>query len=676
MRRASIYFAAALFIFSADQVFALIGNSLLGKNNCLVACGRGPMGVAPLGDIMKGVNEFAFGPTLDAFEQKGKNIIDYASEKAGIERVALGKTLEDKIQIISEIAQDSVSQLDSVLRNNVNLGIEGLSRSIESLDIVGSKQNDQLNSLFRGVVYLVSVAAFIIWLAKYIATKNGPMKSRLYQARWRFFVSGVALTIIIAAPFFIPQLKYRIPEIEKSLLTDYSAEFKNLSFQRSAYIAGKLAIIDPKNQEYLRMRDVSTVLRDVFFNPASYRTTEGLSSTQLKVASLLLSNKTHETIEDKPQKFVNDSSLEIALAMIVWQVRQDDIAHFQAANICAHIIQRELSKPINDRVPLLPLAGHYLDAYLVNPIGDIDFERIKDIRASDSPITPDIYETNYPLIKIEELREISKLYNQKKSDSSSTQKNEALSEQLNFGKKISETYSVVIPGYIEMLNLNFMMRSASGEALQKLTIQRKMAAEKIINSWNETLANPTGSYLSSNTNLRLSLLTALSTTHQRAQAYGESTEASVPSALNETTIDSLPDEKIFYKKWISTMKGAVRPSGIPLLSLRSKAQFMLDQDLLIAFEKSYMDFLSEPTNIEKAGAAASNASRLGLFVCTDQNSSEPEERYKTVDCSVPNARSLRAVWYIRSIIPVEKRTIADSWTKSLKQSFMRPPPII
>jgi hypothetical protein len=419
------------------------------------------------------------------------------------------------------------------------------------------------------------------------------------------------------------------------------------------------------------------VLRDVFFNPASYRTTEGLSATQFKVASLLLASNDPEIAKGAPQKFISDSSLEIALAMIVWQVRQDDVAHFQAANICAHTIERELGKPVNERTPLLPLAAHYLESYLVNPIGDFDFERIKSAQTDNGgPLKTDVYDVNYPKIRVDGLRKISKSYRADQGSLSSAQGNESLGEQVQFGEKISKIYSVVIPSYIEMLDINFMMRSASGDGLQKLASQRKLLSEKIVNSWNETLEPRVGTYLSSNTNLRLSLLTALTTTQQRAQAYGESTNAVVPPALTETVLDSAPDDRVFYKKWISTMKGAIRPSGIPLLSLRSKTQFLLDQNLLIAFESSYMDFLSEPANVEKAAIAASNASRLGLFVCTNQTDDEPGSKYKTANCADADARSIRAVWYIRSIVPVEKRTIADSWVKSLELSFLRPPPII
>lgn len=656
-----------------------IGNSLLGEKYCIVACGRGPLGVAPLGDVVQGVNEMAFGPTLEAFEQKGKNIVDYASKKADEKLLVLDENIGRKIDQIAEISQDSISQLDNVLASNINVGLEGLSRTVESLDIVGSKKNDELNSMLRGIVLLVVLSVMVVWLAKYIASKSGGFLSRLKLARWRVLAAAITVLIVAVAPNFIPLLKYRIPRIQSDLELEYRTEFNSLSFQRSAYIADQLKTIDPRNIEYLRKRDISSVLRDAYFNPASYRTTDGLAEINIRINSLLVPETDFSSAEaGKAVSLLDEPELEITLAMITWQVRQDMLARMQAANICAHVIQRQLSKSNIKTSPLLPLAAHYLASYLIAPV---DEDELKIIKGEDKTLVPDIYEVNYPLKTAREMSEILGGYQKRLASAQSKEADRyggiaTLSRQIAFGKLMADTYKVAIPEYIAMLEANYQVSAAPPESKESFRAARKAHAQRIMKSWKELLSQSASDKISADTNLRLSMITALSATYERAGQYleVESNGAVIP-VLSKSQFEALPLDSSFSKQWIKNMNGMVRPSGFPLLGIRTEAQFLLDQKSLYDFELSYLSFLSEKSNIEKAKVAALNASKLGLFVCASGNQNK-EGAAILSSCDSPDAQGVRIIWHIRSMIPDDRRTVLQSWREPLLQSLQRSPPII
>lgn len=672
MKRYRIAGLAFILFFATFQVFAFFGNSLLGPNYCVVGCGRGPLGVAPLGDVIKGVNEFAFGPTLDAFEQKGKNIVDYASEKADAKILVLDKSLNDKVEQISEIAQDSISQLDTVLRTNIEFGIEGLSRQIDALDIVGTKQNDQLNALLRGIVFFVSISIMIIWLAKYVAVREGSLRSRLYQARWRGGVALAALVIILVAPNFIPGLKYRIPEIQKDLLKGYTAEFNNLSYRRSAYIADKLTALDPTNKDFFRKRDISIILREAYFNPVSYRVSDSLASTELKIASLLIPGDDSSRLHDEAVKFISEPDLEITFAMIVWQVRQNDSAHLQAANICAHVIERQLALAPENQARLLPLAVHYLKSYLINPIRDADVSMVK---LEETELKPDVYSVNYPIKNVSELKAILAKASGTVFPKAKSAEAETLLRQIQFGGKVAEVYSASLPGYIQMLNLSFAAKTASPEAKKEIAAQRNQISEKIIKSW-DSLLDDGGSRFFSDANLRLSLMTSLNAIYDRVGLYASSADFSLHPFISDEQYDKLATDKSFHRRWLKGMNGAIRPSGLPLLSFRTKVQFLIDQKSLYDFESSYFDFMSDTVNAEKAKLAAANAAKLGLFVCVNQSDMSELQSQKLVECGQAGAQQLNAVWYIRSLLPLEKRTTIEDWQTIFQTSLLRPATII
>ncbi|MFT3720715.1 hypothetical protein [Pseudorhodoferax sp.] len=659
--------------FMAFSASAFIGNNMFGKNWCVVGCGRGPLGIAPLGDVIKGANEMAFGPTMEAFEQRGKNIVDYASAKLDQGQIKLDKSLEENLAKLTEVSQDSIEQLDQVLKSNIDIGLEGLSRQIAALDIVGSKKTDDLNVILRGFVLFGVVALLIVWIAQAIGRNGFNPRTAWVAARWRIATSVVAILVVVVVPSLIPQLKYKIPDIKEELEENYAKHMEMLSFQKAAYISEKLVAVDPENSSYLRQRDRADLLRDVFYNPTTYRTVDGLTRTQFMLESLLT---TTQYDQSPPKKVLvqPDSSLEITLAMIAWQVRQDDVTRYQVANICATIIERELKLAETARSPLLPLALHYLRSYLSNPVQDFELKWLlqKSARESD-----DDYAANYKPKELLQLRKILVDGSSSVRSFPNSFEGSRLAAQIRFGEKVSQTYAVAIPAYMQMLQANFDLRKADPNAKAAKQALRDKYANEVISAWDGLISSSLSPEFSVDLNSRLTLLSALHATYTRAKLYlrTENTGA-VRAALTEAESKALPDSDKFHDQWTKGMQGSIRPSGIPVVGYRIRAQYELDQAALAKFEASFSALIDKADSWELAQSAAEQASRLGLYVCAQKIDDPERDLFKTVNCGSPDANSYKALWLIYSMLPTDKRPSVSSWRKYMELGIQRPIPVI
>jgi hypothetical protein len=668
--RTLLFLGMALVTFSSA---AFIGNNMFGKNWCVVACGRGPFGIAPLGDVIKGANEMAFGPTLEAFEQRGKNIVDYASAKLDQSQVKLDKGLEENLAKFAEITQDSVAQLDQVLQSNINIGLEGLARQVAALDIVGSKKTDDLNTILRGFVLLGVAALLVLWIAKTVDHGDFAWKKAWIAARWRIATSTGVIALVVAIPNIIPQLQYKIPEIRHKLESNYETQMQALSFQRAAFIAEKLVAIDSEDISYLRQRDTAELLRNVFYNPTSYRTIDGLTRTQFMLESLL-TNTTQGPQAGEKLKIQPDSNLEITFAMIAWQIRQDDIARYQAANICATVIEREIKLKPDERTALLPLAIHYLKVYLSNPIQTFEYKWLLQGKVGGSD---DDYASAYKPKTTDELRDLLTIAESAPKSISASFEGNRLSAQIQFGQKTVEVYQQAIPAYVRMLLAHFEMRKASPEAKIQLKALRDKYASEVIRAWDSVSTTNATPGIQADLNSRLTLLSALHATYTRAKLYLKMDQTGVVRAsLTEAESKALPESDKFHELWIKDMQGSIRPSGVPLIGFRIRAQYEIDQSALSKFEAALSALVDKPDNWELAREAANQSSRLGLFVCAKQLKDPEADAFTIDDCDAAQTFQYKAIWLIYSMIPSNNRPSVASWKNFMELGIQRPTPVI
>ncbi|WP_213779933.1 hypothetical protein [Caballeronia sp. dw_276] len=656
-----------LFVFlhlgSAD---AFIGNHLLGEKWCVVGCGRGPLGIAPVGDLMKGANEFVFGPTLEAFETKGRNIIDYASKKADEKLLTLDNNIEAKLRQLSELTQDAVTQLDGVLSNNINVGLEGLQAKIAALDILGSRKTDDLNRALRGIVILASFSVFAVWIGKYISTSTGSLESRVKKARWRIGGAFVTLAVIAIAPHFIPSLQYQIPLIRAELDAEFDKEYRLLNFKRAAYIAEQLTNVAPDNNDYQYKKMLSELLRDVYLRPTTYKTENSLILTEYRLTSMLWPDGSGETNSaSQPPPITKQPEVEITLAMIMWQVRTDALSRFQSAMISAAVLERELAKPVEMRSPFLPLAAHYVRAYLVLPLDRLDTDAIIPGVLGDKT---ELFQKNYPARSTVELVELLKKASPALTRPADSMALQLLAEQISFSDAVGKTYAIAIPSYVRMVKANSMLAIVPTEQKAQWKAERDSEASKVVAAWNELLriiAVP-----SSSLTMRMALVTALHSTYTRAKLYAGADESgNIPPAVAADSIATLPVEMTFHDQWLREMAAAINPSGLPVLRFRVRAQFLIDQKNLAEFEDAFKKSLTTTPNKDLAINASNAAAKLGLFVCSNQSAIN-KDRIDLIDCDQPSANKIRALWYIRSLLPVAQQTDLSAW-KGVAESSLK-----
>lgn len=679
MRKLLLFFVATSIVLSITLFFsptamAFIGNKLFGKHMCVVACGRGPFGIAPLGDVIKGANEMVFGPTLDGFEQKGKNIVDYASRKFDEKLMKLDSNLDQNLSKLTEVMQDGISQLDDVLRSNIDVGLEGLTRKIEALDILGSKKSDELNGVLRGAIIFLASTLLILWIVKSIFDVKGGWRKRFGDNKWKIAGAACAIVAIYVVPQLVPSLHYRIPKIRSQLEMAYVREFRALEFNRAAFIAEKLATIDPEDPVVLRRRDAAALLRDVYFTPTTYRTLDGLARIEARLLSLLRPGVPDIGAGVGSERGIEDSDLELTMALVEWQVRQDSGARLLVANVCAVVAERELKKDAGQQAPLLPLAGHYIRSYLLYPISNREVDLTDPSARSDKQ---DEFLSRYALRSNEQIAAVLKELSARGFGRDQAQgRFVSLTNQLSFSDSLGKTYGTAIPSYFAMVEANAKLK-LPGANKDTLVQVRNAAATKTIEAW-EHLLESSGAALNDDLSARLSMVTALHATYSRAQQYLKSdASGNVPGALLPADVEAgdLASRKTFHDLWLSQIVGSIRPSGMPMVRYRIKGQFLQDQGKLVDFEKAFGGVIASRTKVD-ARTAGKAASDLGLFVCTAKDVEDLNSNFDLVPCDIAAARPLRAVWYVRSLLAEGDKTIVEGWVDLLKASFAVNPPTI
>lgn len=658
---------------------AFIGNKLLGKKYCVVACGRGPLGIAPLGDAIAGANELMFGPTLDAFENKGKKIVDYAAARAD-ERiksltVSLDTTLQVKLDALTELSQESISQLDTVLGNNINLLTMSLQQFLGSLDIVSVKTTDRLRLVIRSGLILFAVALLVIWVARATDDKPKTVKQVWEAYKRRALPGAVAAAFIslITIYFTRPELPGTTEKIERI----YQTRMASLKYPEAAIAAAHLEMADPDNQSFRLFREKAELLRDVYYRPTTYKTFDGMFALDNRLESALIEQPADGIVDlDKPQptvKFRADAELETTLAMLLWQLNNDDVSRMVAANISAHVIKRDSPNA------LAPLANYYLDSYLSNPLQDEEWAELQASKKSQSQSEAQtIFDATYgKMLTLSELRTIANKQ-QKATQRQLTDERSRLYSQITFGNSFATKYKDALSNYFWMVDANSCAEHCPAGDKERALVKRDEHAQAVVNAWEHLLKDDEMADLArGDLNLRLSLISSLHASYYRAKKYlASGGSVAIPAAITEPELQAIPDANLFHQLLVNEMRTELPPMGVGYLATRMKYQFLVDDQLLQEFESRMSLWRSTPNDWTAARAAGESAAKLGLVACISGPASDLDHvDAKPSSCSADGAEHARAIWLILGRISGD-RPSAASWVDILTTSISRPIPLI
>jgi hypothetical protein len=649
-------------ICSIEVVQAFIGNSLLGPKLCVVGCGRGPLGIAPLGDLIKGGNEALFGPTVDNFEQSGKRVVDYAGTKAdeqikkaltdlqGVlagERKQIDQSIVDRLADLDAISQESLQALDESLRKSLDEGDRMLEARFGSLNTIGITQVAAIEITLHRVVVFAAIMSFVwFFVVKLYPEYVNGLNRRRVIAKTVVCLTGIL--VLILGYFLLPNQRV-VEDLARRHLDAYNTGIGDLDFRSASFHAVQLRTLDFFDKDYRFLAEKSSLMRDVFYRPTSYKTIEGLRETETQLRALLETKR--------------DSDVEAMFLLVTWQARRDRYTQYLVANGCSQLLEMASRHGANT-FALAPIALHYLNSYLTNPLADRELEILgKDFRQAKEGAPDDIYSTLYKFQNLATLR-ASLNAAQQNPIFANTQKS-PLYSSIAYGSITSKMYRTALPSYMGMANAQALLAAETDPArIKVLTEARTVLAGKLVAAWDDWTEAMGSASIDFSVSQRVSIMQGLHATYARAKSYAASTTPDVPKA-------TLPAAQLFHAKWLeSSIRGFVRPQGFRVLQGQASKAFLDDEMRLVAFETTLVEaqkaiVAKSGESVPKARAAASAAADLGIFGC----------RTASLECGKGD-EPVNGIWLIRDKISPDLRPEDIGWANQLKHSLVRTVPIL
>lgn len=555
-------------------------------------------------------------PTPQGMEQAGMNVVNAADKK-------LNSTLNSKIKELNSIldeqkkdtfqkigierenffndlrliSEDSLASLDEVLRDNLDRANDVLENNVGSLHISLSIANEDLRVTLRNflitIIVISSIVIAVIFLKKINYNSN----------RSQFFYPILAVIFVVTISF-ISNIYFdngKLEKLTKSTYSNMNDAFNDGEYKKAAFFANQLSWINRENPLYEAYRKKAYILRDIFERPTSYK--DPNRAWEL-----------YEKIIDSKEIFnennINDSDLDVAASLIIWQLSHDRTGELVSATFAAEALKKNNGDP-----KLLQLALHYLDTYLTFPISD------QEMTMSSLPIFMDTSGNEKTLMKLNELLNTRNKYIKKNKNTSNF-------PIINYGNFVRELYSSVIPNYVEaQIILSELSIENNADIKIKLIKQRKLLCSSIINKWDNFYSKLSSSDLD-DSSIRINSLRLGYAIAARASFCLTNPDQLVPKT---NKIDNMKDK--ILKEFIRPI---VRKNSYNFIELIATDIYKVQEQNLYSFELKLQEYLkilktyydeksknnvSAVTNgsvLKISQELAISSSEAGLFTCSNK----------------------------------------------------------
>jgi len=689
---------AAVLLLMFDVAQSFIGNRLLGKNLCVVGCGRGPLGIGIVDTALRGIGDGVFGPLL-GIESAGNRVVDRADAKMAEKLKELNAVMDDKlskldglltdrtkalesladnkIAELNGLAQDSLGSLDQVLKDQLQEGERVLERRFAALDVIGVKQQAAFEKLIHKLIVIAAVIVFLTFVLTQLWREHA---SRTLE--WKKFLprqigwGGVGAAALTALYFALPT-QYNLRKFEATFIENYRSSVNGLQFPAAAYYAAQLRTLNYESQQYLAYMDKATLLTDVFLRPTSYKTMEGLADLEQRVAQTLR--------KIRSDKLERDRDLEIVSAMLTWQARPDRFSRYLAASIAADAIPSKAEDPLP---ALAPLAIHYIRSYLAIPVADDELQLLGFAHYSADPDS--VSDRWFSLRSNAELKKVLTSALARPSISglsaevgvldptvklgpltSKLASSDQLFPHMYYGERMFDLYRGVIPQYVEMVRAHAAAVAATAAEKPTHLKRRRELAKATVDGWDQWMAQLVDGPIDTTLNYRLAALGGLSATYTRAQFYlaAGDQEVTPPQLTKKEDLDKALHRRVMDR----LVRGYSRPQSASFYRLAADKNFLVKEKLLQEFEVNFVELVkvvkSAPADatamLSKAKEAGSRAAQLGLFSCKSAEvQTGPDSR-----CG-EDEDPTQVFWLIRSMSPplsTEKKL--EPWIDFMKESL-------
>ena len=506
----------------------------------------------------------SFAPVVQDFENKGQNLIREFNARMDDRIVQFDSLIGDRIDTLNIYMETRLVQFDGIIKDNITYTDNLVGKRIKDVDnaigknllildnIVKTSINDfdevlverldqfdevvnknfglldagaiRFNYLFENAIIRVLIIGTFLFFVGYIllmlnrngyfvkwTNKNADRKSLLLEFSRKFILpaGGVALILFLLSLVIhnIPGgPKHKIRQLVQAHEDQYDISLRSFDLKALANHAAHLAFLEPSNKKYKSNLLKAEIVRELFTRPT-------LVKNPLLLRTLM--NKIYSA-----ENYLNtiDPDLETIKSYIVWHHFEGSQKNYYSACLAASALKT------GKNFPLKELAVNYLRNYVEKPLVIENPEPVEGVILYDVNDLKSTLDANINALDDPEL--ISMRY------------------VFDFNEMILSLSSNVDSLYINILNLNSLIRNEKDQNIQRKLIEnRQISAKEIIKEWDLFRRKLENNEFVKGSSALVSLFDLNDAIYTRAQFYQAQINSEIPKGLSSINHSSRP---VFY----------------------------------------------------------------------------------------------------------------------------------